>query len=136
MRSVQFSPDNQKLLTASDDKAVKVFVFDCLTIMTLTSSYDKVVLTYLFDAIGLGRGENEVHLLNDRAHKLGEVRKVVSRRPPHSLLQVFEKKYYLKKTVLRIAWLYKHRKTLHCMQHTELQRSSIASKSRSAMTEL
>ena len=35
VRSVQFSPDNQKLLTASDDKAVKVFVFDCLT---LTSS--------------------------------------------------------------------------------------------------
>ena len=33
VRSVQFSPDNQKLLTASDDKAVKVFVFDCLTII-------------------------------------------------------------------------------------------------------
>ena len=46
----------------------------------------------------MGRGENEVHLLNDRAHKLGEVRKVVSRRPPHSLLQVFEKK-----TMLRLA---------------------------------
>ena len=43
VRSVQFSPDNQKLLTASDDKAVKVFVFDCLT---LTSSYDWVVLTF------------------------------------------------------------------------------------------
>ena len=84
----------------------------------------------------MGRGKNEVHLLNDRAHKLGEVRKVVSRRPPHSLLQVFEKNYYLKKTVLRIAWLFKHRKTLHCMQHTELQRSSIASKSCPAMTEL
>ena len=46
VRSVQFSPDNQKLLTASDDKAVKVFVFDYLTIMTLNSSYDWVVLTY------------------------------------------------------------------------------------------
>ena len=43
----------------------------------------------------MGRGENEVHLLNDRAYKLGEVRKVVSRRPPHSLLQVFEKKTIL-----------------------------------------
>ena len=46
VRSVQFSPDNQKLLTASDDKAVKVFVFDCLTILTSTSSYDQVILTY------------------------------------------------------------------------------------------
>ena len=96
MRSVQFSPDNQKLLTASDDKAVKVFVFDCLDI------YDSHLLLWLGSLnlsyfIGMGRGENEVHLLNDRAHKLGEVRKVVSRRPPHSLLQVFEKKYYLKK---------------------------------------
>ena len=48
----------------------------------------------------MGRGENEVHLLNDRAYKLGEVRKVVPRRPPHSLLQVFfRKKQYLKKTL-------------------------------------
>ena len=72
VRSVQFSPDNQKLLTASDDKAVKVFVFDCL------DNYDSHLLLWLgglnliiFHAIGMGRGENEVHLLNDRAHKLG-----------------------------------------------------------------
>ena len=47
----------------------------------------------------MGGGENEVHLLNDRAHKLGEVRQVVSRRPPHSLLQVFEKKIILAKYI-------------------------------------
>ena len=90
MRSVQFSPDNQKLLTASDDKAVKVFVFDCLTIRTpLMTGWSELII---FHGIGMGRCENEVHLLNDRAYKLGEVRKVVSRRPSHSLLQVFEKK--------------------------------------------
>ena len=40
VRSVQFSPDNQKLLTASDDKAVKVLVFDCL------DNYDSHILLW------------------------------------------------------------------------------------------
>ena len=71
VRSVQFSPDNQKLLTASDDKAVKVFVFDCLTIRTPLNGWSELII---FHGIGMGRGKNEVYLLNDRTHKLGEVR--------------------------------------------------------------